>query len=172
MSVATEFPPAVYIPERARPATGGAPRHLALVPTSDRLPTVGTAPGRLIGPAVDVPARPFGDSRLDWPLTVRPAPAPAPLRLTRRGLAALVLATVLTGLVLLAVAWASAPGATGAGARTGAAGSVMVQPGDTLWSIAQRAAPQRDPRQVVDQLRRLNHLNSVALTPGQTLKLG
>lgn len=170
MSVATEFPPAVYIPERARPAAGGAPRHLALVPVADRMPSA--APRRLVAPAVDAPGRPFGDSRLDWPLTVTPAPAAAPLRLTRRGMLALVFATVLTGLVLLAVAWASAPGGAGAGGRTGAAGSVMVQPGDTLWSIAQRTAPQRDPRQVVDQLRRLNHLNSVALTPGQTLKLG
>jgi hypothetical protein len=168
MSVATEFPPAVYIPERARPATGGVPRHLALVPVVDRAPTA--APRRLVVPGAGAPARPFGNSRLDWPLTVTPAPATAPLRLTRRGMLALVFATVLTGLVLLAVAWASAPG--GAGAHTGAAGSVMVQPGDTLWSIAQRTAPQRDPRQVVDQLRRLNHLNSVALTPGQTLKLG
>lgn len=172
MSVATEFPPAVYIPERARPATGGV-RHLALVPTAlrpapDRSPAAGSAPRQLGGAS----ARRFGDSRLDWPLTVTPAPAAAPLRLTRRGLLALVAATALTGLVLLAVAWASAPGGAGAGVRAGAAGSVMVQPGDTLWSIAQRTAPQRDPRQVVDQLRRLNHLNSVALTPGQTLKLG
>jgi nucleoid-associated protein YgaU len=170
MSVATEFPPAVYIPERARPATGGAPRHLALVPGADRVPAV--APRRLVAPAVAAPARRFGDSRLDWPLTVTPAPAAAPLRLTRRGMLALVFATVLTGLVLLAVAWASAPAGAGAGVHAGAAGSVMVQPGDTLWSIAQRTAPQRDPRQVVDQLRRLNHLNSVALTPGQTLKVG
>lgn len=171
MSVATEFPPAVYIPEQARPATGGAPRHLALVPAPDRPPIA--APGRLVAPAAAAtPASRFGDSRLDWPLTVTPAPAAAPLRLTRRGVLALVLATVFTGLVLLAVAWASAPAGAGSSAHTGAAaGSVMVQPGDTLWSIAQRTAPQRDPRQVVDQLRRLNHLNSVALTPGQTLKL-
>jgi nucleoid-associated protein YgaU len=168
MSVATEFPPAVYIPERARPATGGAPRHLALVPVADRVPTA--APRRLV--AADAPVRRFGDSRLDWPLTVTPAPAAAPLRLTKRGMLALVFATVLTGLVLLAVAWASAPGGTAAGVHARATGSVTVQPGDTLWSIAQRTAPQRDPRQVVDQLRRLNQLNSVALTPGQTLKLG
>ncbi|HEX4727841.1 MAG TPA: LysM peptidoglycan-binding domain-containing protein [Jatrophihabitans sp.] len=171
MSVATEFPPAVYIPERARPVTGGVPLHLALVPAAGRLSTAGAAPRRLVGPALSAAERRFGDSRLDWPLTVTPPPAAAPLRLTRRGLLALVLATALTGLVLLAVAWASAPGAS-AGAHSGSVGSVMVQPGDTLWSIAQRTAPQRDPRQVVDQLRRLNHLNSVALTPGQTLKLG
>jgi hypothetical protein len=125
--------------------------------------------GQVIGAAA---GRPFGDSRLDWPMTVTPAPTPAPLHLTRRGLAALVLASVLLGLLLLAVARASAPSGSSSGTNTGSAGSVMVQPGDTLWSIAQRTAPQRDPRQVVDQLRRMNHLNSVALTPGQTLKVG
>jgi len=41
-----------------------------------------------------------------------------------------------------------------------------------LWSIAARVAPGRDPRAVVDNLRSLNHLQSVALTPGQTLKVG
>src|SRR6185437_5875642 len=161
----------VYIPERARPATDGAPRHLALVPAPERFAIGRVAPGQSVGAQS---AGPFADSRLDWPLTVTPTPAAAPLRLTRRGWLALVLATTLTGLVLLAVAWASAPDGTathsGTGAQLGAAGTVMVQPGDTLWSIAQRTAPQRDPRQVVDQLRRLNHLNSVALTPGQTLK--
>jgi LysM domain len=32
----------------------------------------------------------------------------------------------------------------------------VVQPGDTLWSIARRVAPDRDPRPVVDALRRAN----------------
>jgi hypothetical protein len=30
--------------------------------------------------------------------------------------------------------------------------SVVVQPGDTLWSIASRVAPNADPRAVVDKL--------------------
>lgn len=30
--------------------------------------------------------------------------------------------------------------------------SVVVQPGDTLWSIARRLEPHRDPRDVVDEL--------------------
>jgi LysM repeat protein len=47
-----------------------------------------------------------------------------------------------------------------------------VQPGDTLWSIAGEVAPGRDPRRVVEQIRRSNHLDSVSLTPGQTLKVG
>jgi LysM repeat protein len=49
---------------------------------------------------------------------------------------------------------------------------VTVQPGDTLWSIAGQVAPGRDPRSVVDQIRQSNHLTSVSLSPGQTLKVG
>jgi LysM repeat protein len=50
--------------------------------------------------------------------------------------------------------------------------TVTVEPGDTLWSIAQRAEPKSDPRLVVDHLRKVNHLDSVVLSPGQTLKVG
>jgi hypothetical protein len=206
MSVATEFPPTVYIPERARSAvrggaveagdafetgsavqtaaveagdafeTGRTVRHLALVPAPS--PAVG-APARRVERlprrTADerVAGRRFADSAVDWPLTV--TPAAAPMRLTRRGVVLLLLATLAAGLLLLAVARASRPGSAGSTGGTGsvpAAGSVQVQPGDTLWSIAQRVAPQRDPRQVVDKLRRLNHLHSVSLTPGQTLKVG
>ncbi|MDQ2955668.1 MAG: LysM peptidoglycan-binding domain-containing protein [Actinomycetota bacterium] len=92
--------------------------------------------------------------------------------MTRRGLVAVVLATLLLGILLLFVAHASA-GSPAAPASSIASGvTVTVQPGDTLWSIAQRAEPNRDPRLVVDQLRKVNHLDSVALTPGQTLKVG
>ena len=48
---------------------------------------------------------------------------------------------------------------------------VTVQPGDTLWSVSRRLAPHRDPREVVDQLQRLNHLDSSALQVGQQLLL-
>ena len=46
-----------------------------------------------------------------------------------------------------------------------------VQAGDTLWAIAQRVAPGRDPRDVVQQLRRLNDLPSGGLQAGQQLLL-
>ena len=46
-----------------------------------------------------------------------------------------------------------------------------VQAGDTLWAIAQRIAPGRDPRDVVQQLRRLNELPSGGLQAGQQLLL-
>jgi LysM repeat protein len=47
---------------------------------------------------------------------------------------------------------------------------VVVAPGDTLWGIA--AAHYRgDPRARVDQIIRVNHLASPALTPGQALRI-
>jgi len=45
----------------------------------------------------------------------------------------------------------------------------VVQPGDTLWSIAHRVEPHADPRDVVDRLVELN--GSGALQPGQRLRL-
>jgi LysM repeat protein len=48
---------------------------------------------------------------------------------------------------------------------------VVVVPGDTLWSIAERVAPGRDPRAVVDQLRRINGLPSGEVAAGQRLLL-
>jgi LysM repeat protein len=94
-----------------------------------------------------------------------------PLRLTRRGVLASVIGLALAGGLLLLVAYLSA----GSPASRPAAvpGSVVtVQPGDTLWSIAGQVAPGHDPRRVVEQLREVNHLSSVSLTPGQTLKVG
>ena len=48
---------------------------------------------------------------------------------------------------------------------------VVVAPGETLWNIAERVAPDRDPRGVVDQIRRINHLPSGDVQAGQTLLL-
>jgi LysM repeat protein len=179
MSVASEFPPEVVIPERARrtmPGGRGRARHLTLVrpgagrelcrPAAARS-TVYHLDGRR--PVAEGVRQHFGESGLDWPLTV--SPAARPLRLTRRGLAVAVLGTVLLGALLLMAARLSA--GTAPKVPSVPAGAVMtVQPGDTLWSIAQRAEPNSDPRPVVDHLRKVNHLNSVVLSPGQTLKVG
>ncbi|MFI5047087.1 MAG: LysM peptidoglycan-binding domain-containing protein [Acidimicrobiia bacterium] len=35
--------------------------------------------------------------------------------------------------------------------------STVVQPGDSLWSLARRLAPEQDPRPVVDALRAARH---------------
>jgi Tfp pilus assembly protein FimV len=45
--------------------------------------------------------------------------------------------------------------------------TVVVEPGDTLWSIAKRLAPGADPRQVVDAL--VKARGTTALVPGESL---
>lgn len=45
----------------------------------------------------------------------------------------------------------------------------VVRPGDTLWSIAERAAPGHDPRAVVDAIAEANGVDASSLVPGRTL---
>jgi nucleoid-associated protein YgaU len=112
------------------------------------------APERLAGVTVLFPPR-------------EPA-ATAPLRLTRRGVVVLTLAVAAlgAGLVWLAKVSAPQPAAVPAAPR-----SVTVHPGDTLWAIATRVAPQSDPRAEVAALQQRNHLTGVDLTPGQVLRV-
>jgi hypothetical protein len=90
-----------------------------------------------------------------------------PLRLTRRGVVVLTGLVVAIAVAVVALAWRSAPPARSV---PGSARVVSVQAGDTLWSIASRVAPDRDPRAEVADLQRINDLSSVALTPGQLLR--
>jgi hypothetical protein len=90
-----------------------------------------------------------------------------PLRLTRRGVVAVALALAVLAVGLVATAWLSAPSRPAAPPRPDV---VTVQSGDTLWSIATRIAPSRDPRAEVAELQRVNHLDGVELTAGQLLR--
>ena len=45
--------------------------------------------------------------------------------------------------------------------------AVVVQPGQTLWSIALRAEPAADPRVVVSQIIEFNALSSDVVAPGE-----
>jgi nucleoid-associated protein YgaU len=45
----------------------------------------------------------------------------------------------------------------------------VVRPGDTLWSIAERAAPGHDRRAVVDAIAEANGVDAASLFPGRTL---
>ncbi|SFK50661.1 LysM peptidoglycan-binding domain-containing protein [Geodermatophilus ruber] len=66
------------------------------------------------------------------------------------------------------------PLVTGAGGdlRLAGASSVVVQPGDTVWSIAARiAGEEEDVRAVVDAIQELNELKGAAVVPGQALLL-
>lgn len=98
----------------------------------------------------------------------------APLRLTRRGVTVLATAVAVVGvaLVWLAAASAPAPGsAAGSVPGPGAAHAVVVRAGDTLWSIATRVAPDRDPRVEVSALQRANSIPDSDVMPGQILRL-
>ena len=123
--------------------------------------------------ALPTRSQPVGDTR-------RPAYRGHRVRLTRRGRLTFVLAVAV--LIALAVvvgvctraAWAGdsgAPGAQGAAVATQQGRTVVVQPGDTLWSIASRFAPGADPRVTVQRIVDLNKLRSVGVEAGQQLVL-
>ncbi len=52
-----------------------------------------------------------------------------------------------------------------------AAATVVVQPGDTLWTIAAARYPADDTRMRVDQIEQLNNLSSPVISAGETLRL-
>ena len=49
--------------------------------------------------------------------------------------------------------------------------SVVVQPGDTLWGIAEAAYPGDDVRVRIDEIERLNGLHSPMIEVGEVLQL-
>jgi hypothetical protein len=102
---------------------------------------------------------------LHRPATASVAP---PLRLTRRGIQTVAVAVAILAGTLVWFAWLSAPAASRP--TPAAPATVTVRSGDTLWSIAGRVAPNRDPRAEVDTLQRVNHLTGVDLAVGQILR--
>ena len=50
--------------------------------------------------------------------------------------------------------------------------TVVVQPGDNVWSLAeQRAAKGADIQGVVDEIVTINHIGGAGLTPGQRIRV-
>jgi hypothetical protein len=101
-----------------------------------------------------------------------------PTRIRRRRLGVLVAAVVaLAGAVALVDLVASGPGSgvprldTDAGSPVPITDEVyVVQPGDTLWSIAERIAPDSDPRPIVEELREMT--GGVELDVGDRVPVG
>lgn len=102
--------------------------------------------------------------------TLRPAPAPGQLRLTRRGrLVVLALALlVVLGLGLLLAAGSVATEEPGTPEPTRV---VMVGSGETLWDIAAGIADDGDVRGMVDHIERLNALDTGMVVAGQRLRV-
>jgi LysM domain len=101
----------------------------------------------------------------------QPRVSPHRLRLTRRGRIVLAVLAVLTvcGLFVAGASAAQASGPTAAHGTGGAAQRVIVQPGDTLWSIAQSAAPNADARTIVQEILQANRLTTASISAGQRL---
>ena len=124
-----------------------------------------TSPVRAVS---SVPAARPASARGLPSLTAVPVAAPRAVRLTRRG--RLVLAVVVLSIVTVVSLWVG--GAAFGGTAAAPPTRVVVQSGDTLWSIARGAQPGADPRATIESLRELNGLAPEArLVPGQSLLL-
>jgi hypothetical protein len=105
------------------------------------------------------------------PAAIRPAHVQPvrsqPARLTRRGRLVVTLALVAasTGVLGLAQPQAFAIG-RGDGPVTE---RITVRPGETLWGIAERVAPDADPRSTIARLESMNHLASSTVPAGSVL---
>jgi hypothetical protein len=149
------------MPSLNRPA-GGADRPAAVL----RFPVERAVAGQARAAAIS--RHPAGSG-----LRRRPAPQPAPLRLTRRGR---VVVAVLTGLLLLGLVAAGVV----LGTRSASAGRDSaplpvtyrtVLAGETLWGIAGEVAPGADRRDVVAELVELNALPGARVSAGQRLAI-
>jgi len=98
--------------------------------------------------------------------------AAVPIRLTRRGRIVVATAAALLAALLSLLATGTAQ-ATSHSVPSRAAdrnlSQVVVRPGQSLWSIAENADPNADPRLVMQQIIELNGLTSNVIMAGQLL---
>lgn len=93
------------------------------------------------------------------------------VRLTRRGRAVLLGLCLLIGVLVAGIGAPASQAADPAGAGGGEPAVAVVRPGDTLWSVAARHVPSRDPYGMIEEIRRLNDLPGHTIHPGQELIL-
>ena len=112
-------------------------------------------------------------------VSTRTAQAPASdarparrLRLTRRGRVVFTTLAAIPLVIGVAVVGLSAGGAA---ANTAAAGAtftyITVDPGESLWQLAESIAPDADPRDVIAEIMNLNQLSTAGVEPGQRLAI-
>jgi nucleoid-associated protein YgaU len=154
-------------PSRRSPSRVGVcrpPAAPAAAPASpSRRPVAPRPEGRVAGPGA--PARTLAGAR--------PVPGRSQrtrLRLTRRARRLAVVMALASGVAV--GSWLGPLVAGGGdGLRLAGESSVVVQPGDTLWSIASAVDGGADVRAVIDEIQALNGLRGAELVPGQTLVL-
>ncbi len=98
------------------------------------------------------------------------------VRLTKRGRLVVAWFAICVSAAVVALIWLSAAGGAAASdrglpARTVYQGltQIVVQPGQTLWSIASAAEPSADPRLVIQQIVQANALGGTTVQAGQLL---
>jgi LysM repeat protein len=92
------------------------------------------------------------------------------VRLTLRG--RLVLMVTVVAIAFAVFTFLGSPAASTESAHHASAPTIVVRPGQTLWSIAAKADPDADPRDVVAEIMDLNDLTDPgALRVGQLLYL-
>jgi hypothetical protein len=110
---------------------------------------------------------------IDFAIARTPAAVPTTrLRLTVRGrrlLAAVVALPIAAALGIGVLSGGAALASRSDGASAGTFETVTVLAGESLWSIAQEVAPDADPRDVVDDIIRLNTLDGAEVRAGQRL---
>jgi len=151
--------------QNVRPA-----RHLYLVPELDPTPVGAYRPASR--PGARPASRPAARRSAQHPsLATNAASAPSVATYQRRRLVVLVATMLILGVVIAGVI-----GTTGTTAQADQAvagqsiepRTVIAQPGDTLWAIAQRVAPQANVSELVDELVRLN---GDAIVAGQLVRI-
>ena len=141
-------------------------RHLYLVPELDPTPVGAYRPASR--PAV----RPAARRSAQHPsLAANAANAPSVATYQRRRLVVLVAVMLVLGVVIAGVIGATGTTAQADQATAGQSiepRTVIAQPGDTLWAIAKRVAPQANISDLVDQLVRIN---GDAIVAGQVVRI-
>lgn len=89
-------------------------------------------------------------------------------RLVRTILLGVVFVAVLVGVV--AAVWSPTAAADEDTSATGTV-TVIVDEGDSLWSVVSEHSYDRDPRAVMDEVRTLNGMSTNVIHPGQRLDL-
>jgi ferric-dicitrate binding protein FerR (iron transport regulator) len=99
-----------------------------------------------------------------------------PIRLTRRGRIVVGALVAIGAAAAASLIWLAVAGQAQASNHTGSQvplrdsmQRVVVEPGESLWSIAVKADPEADPRAVIPQIIELNSLRGTGIQAGQVL---
>jgi LysM repeat protein len=96
--------------------------------------------------------------------------AKSAVQLTRRGRVVVLLVLVATGVALmLALTGLVGGAAAGTGPARPASHTIVVQPGQTLWSIARDVAPNADRRETIARIIQLNALPASGVSAGERI---